>query len=71
MADQLGEPAHRDRLQGQFHVQDVPIPVCQHLFLYLLHRILQTEYCGRHSGEISATGRRSTPGWVWGCRVPS
>lgn len=40
MAHQLGESANSDWLQRQLHLQDVPIPVREHLFLDLLHRFL-------------------------------
>lgn len=67
MVDQLGEPANRDRLQRQLHVQNVPVPIRQHLFIHLLHRFLQAELGGWNPGELSTTGRQSPSGRVWSC----
>ena len=50
MADQLGKPANRDRLQGQFYLQDVPVPVREHLLVHLLHCLLQVESGHRDAG---------------------
>ena len=69
MADQLGKPSNRDGLQRQLHVQDVLVPVCQHVLIHLLHCLLQVELRDWYPREVPETGRRKTR-WMWGWRLP-
>ena len=60
MADELGKPSNRNGLQRQLHLQDVSLPVCQHVLFHLLHCFLQTELRGWHPRSLPATGWRTT-----------